>query len=187
MKRRFGVRPHPHFSSLSPEQCSYFLEHHAMTLFSRSGSLAEARSRRRRTTLVALAGGIGLLNVAPAEAELGPCTIAAPTTINVHLFVSDLENSARWYQDNVGLEAGHRILDAKSGVATLKMGRPEAGVTLVQAPSVSPHRSPELQMLCFVVESPPAPQPGSRPLYLTDPDGAAVELAPRSHVSRALK
>ncbi|MBA4806390.1 hypothetical protein [Brevundimonas sp.] len=31
------------------------------------------------------------------------CTLAAPTTISVHHFVSDLEESARWYRANAGL------------------------------------------------------------------------------------
>lgn len=67
----------------------------------------------------------------------------------------------------------------------LTMGRPEAGVTLVHAPSMNPRGTFDLQMLCFVVDAPLAPTTGQKPIYLTDPDGAAVELAQRPRVSNA--
>ena len=46
---------------------------------------------------------IGCFEAQYADAQLGPCIIAAPTTPNVIVFVSDIDKSVRWYRDHVGL------------------------------------------------------------------------------------
>ncbi len=83
-----------------------------------------------------------------AEAELGPCITAAPTTPSVIVFVSDIDRSVRWYHENAGLAeapgASHR------GVISV-MIRDRAGVTLV-ASSGANRSSRDLQMACFVLD-----------------------------------
>jgi ribosomal protein S18 acetylase RimI-like enzyme len=67
-----------------------------------------------------------------AEAELGPCTTAAPTTPNVISFVSDIDRSARWYRDNVGLaEASKPDIVERHDNQVMVMTRNQAGVTLI--------------------------------------------------------
>ncbi|HWE19973.1 MAG TPA: VOC family protein [Hyphomicrobiaceae bacterium] len=114
----------------------------------------------------------------PAAADLGPCSTAAPTTRDVHLFVSDLDRAARWYRDKVGLTELTRWADQTFGGATLvSMQRGLAGVTLVSSPrELIGFRDP--QMACFVLDGPPAPAAGTEPLFLADPDGTSVELPP---------
>jgi hypothetical protein len=111
-----------------------------------------------------------------AEAELGPCTIAAPTTPSVIVFVSDIERSVRWYRENAGFAESPRSEFGKShGGAISVMTRDRAGVTLVSSDGAS-RPSRDLQIACFVLDGPPAPLPGSPPLFLIDPDGTSVEI-----------
>jgi catechol 2,3-dioxygenase-like lactoylglutathione lyase family enzyme len=111
-----------------------------------------------------------------AEAELGPCTIAAPTTPNVIVFVSDIDRSVRWYRENAGLaEARRSDFDESHGGAISVMTRNRAGVTLVSSGRAS-RPSRDSQTACFVLEGPPAPLPGSPPLFLIDPDGTSIEI-----------
>ena len=110
-----------------------------------------------------------------AMAELGPCTTAAPTTPEVVMFVSDLNRSMRWYHEKVGLEASSLNTVERADSRAVKMTRNGVGVTLVSSgrPTDLP-RDP--QMVCFVLEGPPAPSLGSSPLFLVDPDGTSVEF-----------
>jgi catechol 2,3-dioxygenase-like lactoylglutathione lyase family enzyme len=104
-----------------------------------------------------------------ASADLGPCRLAAPTTTGVMLIVSDIDRSARWYRDHAGLAETAR----SAGV--VDMARGPAGVTLIEG-----RLQPGLpQMVCLVLDGPPAPAAGSDARYLTDPDGTGVELPPR--------
>jgi hypothetical protein len=115
-----------------------------------------------------------------AEAELGPCKTAAPTTPKVIVFVSDLDRSMRWYRDTVGLDPVGLETSSPSAIRQLgsigiEMTQDRVGVTLVFSGGAS-HPSREPQMVCFVLEGPPAPLPGSPPLFLVDPDGISVEV-----------
>jgi hypothetical protein len=111
-----------------------------------------------------------------AEAELGPCTTAAPATPNVISFVSDIDRSARWYRDNVGLaEASKPDIAERHDNQVREMTRNQAGVTLIPFGGASGF-SRDVQMMCFLLERPPAPSPGSPPLFLVDPDGTSIEL-----------
>jgi hypothetical protein len=113
-----------------------------------------------------------------AEAELGPCTIAAPTTPNVIVFVSDIDRSVRWYRENAGLvEAPRSDFGESHGRVITVMTRNRAGVTLVSSYGAS-HSPRDSQMACFVLDGPPAPSPGSASLFLIDPDGTSIELPP---------
>jgi hypothetical protein len=113
-----------------------------------------------------------------AEAELGPCTTAAPTTPNVIVFVSDIERSVRWYRDNVGLaEASEPDIAERHDSQVTVMARNRAGVALVSFGRTS-RLTRDVQMVCFVLEGPPAPPSGSPPLFLVDPDGTSIELPP---------
>jgi hypothetical protein len=112
-----------------------------------------------------------------AKAELGRCTAAAPTRPEVVVFTSDIDRSARWYQDRVGLVQmpGSSATERRAGSRAIVLARNGAGITLV--PSVagaSPLLDP--QMVCFLLDGPPAPLPGSKSLFLVDPDGTLVEL-----------
>jgi catechol 2,3-dioxygenase-like lactoylglutathione lyase family enzyme len=137
-------------------------------------------NRRRPIVAAAFASTVGLWAAAwpgPAAADLGPCKVAAPTTRDVHLFVSDVERAVRWYRDNASLAEVHRRVDPLFGGATLvTMQRGSAGVTLVGSPRNAGGRFP--QMVCFVLDGPPAPPAGTAPLFLADPDGTFVELPP---------
>jgi hypothetical protein len=112
-----------------------------------------------------------------AKAELGPCKAAAPTKPEVVVFVSDIDRSARWYKDQVGLVQmpASSATEQRAGSRAIVLARNGAGITLV--PSAAP-TSPLLdpQMVCFVLDGPPAPLPGSKPIFLIDPDGTLVEL-----------
>ena len=110
-----------------------------------------------------------------AEAELDPCTTAAPTTPKVIVFVSDLDRSMRWYRDTVGLEASSPSAILQLGSIGIEMTKNRIGMTLVVSDRAN-HPSREPQMVCFVLEGPPAPLPGSPPLFLVDPDGISVEV-----------
>ena len=118
---------------------------------------------------------LGCLSAQNAEAELGPCMTAAPTTPNVVVFVSDMEKSIHWYRGNIGLaveENWNAVARSESQVVV--MDRNGIGVTLLA--SGRPIKLPDPQRVCFVFEGPPAPSSGSPPLFLTDPDGTSVEL-----------
>jgi catechol 2,3-dioxygenase-like lactoylglutathione lyase family enzyme len=112
-------------------------------------------------------------------ADLGPCITAAPTTRDVHLFVSNVDRAARWYRDTAGLTELHRWIDQTFNGATLvSMQRGLAGVTLVGSPRDLPGGFRDPQMVCLVLGGPPAPATGTSPLFLVDPDGTSVELPP---------
>ena len=111
-----------------------------------------------------------------AEAELGPCTTAAPTTPNVIVLVSDIDRSVRRHRDNVGLaEASKPDIVERHDNQVMVMTRNQAGVTLISFGGASGF-SRDVQMMCFLLEGPPAPSPGSPPLFLVDPDGTSIEL-----------
>jgi hypothetical protein len=117
---------------------------------------------------------IGCIYGEHAVAQLSPCTTAAPTTPNVIVFVSDIDRSVRWYRDHVGLAAGSGpALDGRYDRQGTVMSRNGAGLTLV----VSTRRSAlEIQMVCLVLDGPPAPPMGAPPLFMVDPDGTSVEF-----------
>jgi catechol 2,3-dioxygenase-like lactoylglutathione lyase family enzyme len=116
-----------------------------------------------------------------AEAGLGPCTTAAPTTPNVIVFVSDIERSVRWYRDNVGLaEASEPDIAERHDSQVTVMARNRAGVALVSFGRTS-RFSRDVQMVCFDrswqrfdlrhhIRS--ARDPVRRVAALKDPDGA---------------
>jgi hypothetical protein len=110
-----------------------------------------------------------------AKAELGPCTTAAPTTPTVIVFVSNLDRSMKWYRDTVGLEASHPSAIQRLGSIGTEMAQNQVGMTLVISGGAN-DRSRDPRMVCFVLEGPPAPLPGSPPLFLVDPDGISVEV-----------
>src|ERR1700688_4232764 len=110
-----------------------------------------------------------------AEAGLGPCPAAAPTTPKGVVFVSDLDRSMRWYRDTVGLEASSPSAILQLGSIGIEMTKNRIGMTLVVSDGGN-HPSQTLQMVCFVLEGPPAPLPGSPPLFLVDPAGISVEV-----------
>src|ERR1700761_8021717 len=113
--------------------------------------------------------------LARAEAELGPCTTAAPTTSSVVVFVTDINRSMDWYRDKAGLGSSSLSTVDRAGSRAVKMTRNGVGGTLV-ASSGSRDLSRDPQMVCFAIEGPPAPSSGSPPLFLVDPDGTSVEL-----------
>jgi hypothetical protein len=118
---------------------------------------------------------LGCLSAQSAEAELGPCMTAAPTTPNVVVFVSNMEKSVHWYRSNIGLaveENWNAVAGSDSQVVV--MSRSGMGFTLLA--SGRPLKLSDPQRVCFVFEGPPAPASGSSPLFLTDPDGTSVEL-----------
>jgi len=132
-------------------------------------------------SLVAAAGLLGMTYPEPATADMGPCRMSAPTTSEVFLFASDVDRSARWYRDNAGLVEERRWVDPSFGGATLiRMRRDEAGVTLISSPQPN-NGFHDPQMVCLVVNGPPAPPAGSNPIYLVDPDGTSVELPPAAN------
>jgi hypothetical protein len=110
------------------------------------------------------------------EAQLGPCTTVAPTTPNVIVFVSDIDRSARWYRDNIGFaESSESDIAERHNRQVTAMARNRVGMTLVSSGRTS-RFSRDMQMVCFVLEGPPAPLPGSPPRFLIDPDGTSIEL-----------
>lgn len=127
------------------------------------------------SALLSLAMLSGIASLQPVEAQLGPCKTAAPTTPDVNLFVSDLDRAVDWYRKNAGLVEDSRWFDfGRGGITAVRLKREKAGVTLIFSPA---HRElSSLQMLCLVLDNPPAPSAGSMPAYLIDPDGASVEL-----------
>jgi catechol 2,3-dioxygenase-like lactoylglutathione lyase family enzyme len=129
--------------------------------------------------LVAIVSLCVAARVGPAMADLSPCISAAPTTRNVHLFVSDVDRAARWYRDNAGLTEQRRWVDQTFNGATLvSMQRGLAGVTLVGSPRELTGGFRDPQIVCLVLDGPPAPATGTSPLFLADPDGTSVELPP---------
>ena len=89
-------------------------------------------------------------------ADMGTCQIAAPTTSSVHVIVSDLDRSVRWYRDHVGLKEIRRWNDPSIGGATLVlMERQNAGLTLMSYPELNFH-SLDPQMVCFALEGNPS-------------------------------
>jgi hypothetical protein len=93
-----------------------------------------------------------------------PCTMAAPTTPAVIAFASDIDRSVRWYREDVGPEI-RELLEGKPrmGDSISLMARNGKGVTLAPSPGMEPSRR-DPQLVCFVVDDPPAPSPGSKPL-----------------------
>jgi hypothetical protein len=92
--------------------------------------------------------------------------------------VSNVERAANWYRDHAGLtETARRIDPSLSNAVLIDMARGTAGVTLIQS-SLAPSASLP-QIVCLVLDGPPAPPVGSERRYLTDPDGTGVELPPR--------
>ena len=133
----------------------------------------------RKATFIPLAVVSGIASMQPAAAQFGPCRSAAPTTPEVNLVVSDLDRAVDWYRKNVGLAEDQRWFDfGRGGISAVRMKQNGAGVTLLFSPAQRGLSS--MQSLCFVLDSPLAPAIASKPIYLVDPDGTSVELAPRS-------
>src|SRR5258708_31297907 len=100
-----------------------------------------------------------------AEAELGPCTTAAPTTPNVIVFVSDIQRSVRWYRDNVGLaEASEPDIAERHDSHVTVIARNLARAALVSSGSTS-RFSRDVLMVSFLLDGPPAPPSDSTPLF----------------------
>ena len=118
------------------------------------------------------------IDIRCSAAELGPCTTAAPTTPAVIAFASNIDRSVRWYRENIGLEMAEPEGGSRLGDSITLTARNGTGVTLAPLPGTElPPRDP--QAVCFVLDDPPAPSPGSKPVFLADPDGTSVELPPR--------
>jgi hypothetical protein len=93
--------------------------------------------------------------------------------------VSDVQRAATWYRDHGGLtETARRIDPSLNNAVLVDMERGTAGVTLIESSFVPSARLP--QIVCLVLDGPPAPPAGSEARYLTDPDGTTVELPPLS-------
>jgi hypothetical protein len=89
--------------------------------------------------------------------------------------VSDVERAANWYRDHAGLtETARRTDPSLNNAVLIDMARGTAGVTLIES-SFAPSASLP-QIVCLVLDGPPAPPVGSEPRYLIDPDGTGVEL-----------
>jgi hypothetical protein len=136
------------------------------------------RSRHAVAAALMAVGLFAMAGLTPATADMGACNTAAPTSRTAHLFVSDVEQSARWYRDNAGLAEERRWVDPSFGGGPLvQLGRGHAGLTLVASPQQrGGFHDP--QMVCLVLDGPPAPPVWSGPRHLVDPDGTAVELPP---------
>jgi hypothetical protein len=123
------------------------------------------------------------IDIRCAGAEFGPCTTAAPTTPTVITFTSNIRRSVRWYRENVGLEVAKLEGGPRMGDSITLTARNGTGVTLAPLPGMAMSaRDP--QAVCFVLDDPPAPSPGSKPVFLADPDGTSVELPPRKTRTR---
>jgi hypothetical protein len=126
-------------------------------------------------TFVALATLCVITSFRPVAAQVKPCKTAAPTTPDVNLFVADLDRSVDWYRKNTGLEVDSRWLDfGRGGVATVRLKRGNAGVTLLYAPARGKTSDP--QVLCLVIDGLSTPSGAQSSTYLEDPDGTSVEL-----------
>ena len=118
------------------------------------------------------------IDIRCAAAELGPCTTAAPTTPTVITFASNIRRSVQWYRENIGLEITEIEVGSRTADTITLTARNGTGVTLAPLPgTATSFRDP--QAVCFVLDDPPAPPPGSKPVFLADPDGTSVELPPR--------
>jgi hypothetical protein len=125
-----------------------------------------------------VACALAAAHASEAHADLGPCRLAAPTTPGVMVVVSDVERAANWYRDHAGLtETARRVDPSLNNAVLIDMARGTAGVTLIES-SFAPSASLP-QIVCLVLDGPPAPPVGGEPRYLTDPDGTSVELPPR--------
>src|SRR5262245_19947306 len=145
---------------------------------SNAASRAISRPRHAFAAAVMAMALLATAGLTPVSADMGPCNSAAPSGRTVHLFVSDVDQSARWYRDNAGLAEERRWIDPTFGGATLvQVGRGRAGLTLVSAPQQrGGFHDP--QMVCLVLDGAPAPPVWSGTRHLVDPDGTAVELPP---------
>jgi hypothetical protein len=145
--------------------------------------LQRDRKNMGPTRRICLALLLLCIDIQCAAAEFGPCTTAAPTTPAVITFSSNIDRSVRWYRENIGLEIAKIEAGPRMGDPTTLTARNGAGVTLAPLPGTKPSlRDP--QVVCFVLDDPPAPPPGSKPVFLADPDGTSVELPPRKTRAR---
>jgi hypothetical protein len=144
----------------------------------------ELRTRRPRPrrgpSIPTILGSIGLLfiecfGMRNAQAELGPCTSAAPTTKDVIVFVSDMKRSVSWYRDNTGLAEVFSPRSLQRDSRAVVMERDGNGVTLVSSYKERPF-GPDPQVVCFPQKGPRDPARRSSPVFLVDPDGTQVEL-----------
>jgi hypothetical protein len=95
---------------------------------------------------------IGCFEAQHADAQLGPCITAAPTTPNVIVFVSDIDKSVRWYRDHVGLTVDSEAdLDGRYDHRGTVMRRNRAGLTLTFSATAS-RFALDVQMVCLVLE-----------------------------------
>jgi hypothetical protein len=77
--------------------------------------------------------------------------------------VSDIDRSVRWYRNNVGIaEASKPDIVERHDNQVMVMTRNRAGVTLISFGGAS-RFSRDAQIMCFLLEGPPAPSPGSPP------------------------
>lgn len=140
-----------------------------------SGTISDSWGFRLTVRLAStlVANALAMAFSQSSLADMGTCRTAAPTTSSVHVIVSDLDRSVRWYRDHVGLKEIRRWNDPSIRGATLViMERQNAGLSLTSYPELNFH-SLDPQMVCFALEGNPARSP-----YLVDPDGISVELAP---------
>jgi hypothetical protein len=139
--------------------------------------------KRANTRKICLALLVLYIDSRCAATEFGPCTTAAPTTPAVVAFASHIDKSLRWYRENIGLEISETGTGPRTGGSITLTARNGTGVTL--SPSPGMEQSPrDPQVVCFVLDEPPAPSPGSKPVFLADPDGTSVELPPRKASTR---
>jgi catechol 2,3-dioxygenase-like lactoylglutathione lyase family enzyme len=93
------------------------------------------------------------------------------------VIVSDVQRAANWYRDHAGLtETARRVDPSLNNAVLVDMARGMAGVTLIESSFAPSARLP--QIVCLVLDGPPAPPAGSEARYLIDPDGTTVELPP---------
>jgi hypothetical protein len=143
----------------------------------------EQRKRRwsLRPGLLLVVGVLAAAHAGAAHAALGPCRLAAPTTPGVHVVASDVDRAAYWYRDHAGLiETARRVDPSLNNAVLIDMAHGIAGVTLIESKAFAPSAQFP-QMVCLVLDGPPAPPAGSEARYLTDPDGTSVEIPPLSN------
>ncbi len=134
------------------------------------------------TGFLLLVGILASAHAGRSFATLAPCHLVAPTTRGVLVFVSDAGRALHWYQENAGLaETGRRIDRSLNNALTVDIARGAAGLTLIESKGFTP--SAQLpQMVCLVLDGPPAPPAGSHARYLKDPDGTNIEIPPLSSI-----